>query len=179
MPDDSGPVIRTAALVLRHLEPDDRAPLFRLSQEEGMRAWIPDQVYADEAEASRVLHFLMSHYGPSADPRRTPYVLAVCLAASGEVIGHVGFSPCEYGAEVGYAIGESHQNRGHARQAVLAATTWALARFALPLVHAIVDAHNVKSWRVLESVGFQMLSATQRRLHGEERAVRIYGFSGV
>ena len=177
MPDTAVPVVRTGALFLRHLRLDDMAPIFRLSQEQGVRAWLPDQVYADEAQAFQVLRFLNSQYGPSASPRNTPYVLAVCLAASGEVIGHVGFSPCEYGVEVGYAIGDAHQNRGYAKQALLAASTWALSRFDLPFVHAIVAAENVGSCKVLESCGFQVLATVQRRLHDVERAVRIYRFS--
>ena len=179
MPDSAAPVVRTNALFLRHLRLDDTARIFRLSQEQGMRAWLPDQVYADEAEAFQVLRFLSSQYGPSANPCNTPYVLAVCLAASGEIIGHVGFSPCEYGVEVGYAIGEAHQNRGYAKQALFAASTWALSRFSLPFVHAIVAAENVGSCKVLESCGFQMLSAFRRKLHGAECAVRIYRFSDV
>ena len=51
-----------------------------------MRSWLPDQAYADEARAQEVLRSLSSRYGPSADPRSAPYVLAVCLSASGEVI---------------------------------------------------------------------------------------------
>lgn len=176
MPDAASPHIRAGPLLLRHFKFEDVAPIFRLSQEQGMRSWLPDQVYADEAEALRVLTFLSAQYGPSADPRNTPYVLAVCLVASGEVIGHVGFSPCEFGVEVGYAIGDAHQNRGYAKQALMAACTWALSRFDLPFVHAIVAEENIGSCRVLESCGFQVLSIVQRKLHGVERAVRICRF---
>jgi [ribosomal protein S5]-alanine N-acetyltransferase len=179
MPDSAAPVVCTEALFLRHRRLDDTAPIFRLSREQGMRAWLPDQVYADEAEAVRVLRFMISQYCPSADPSNTPYVLAVCLAASGEVIGHVGFSPCEYGVEVGYAIGNAHQNRGYAKQAVLAASIWALSRYSLPFVHAVVAADSVGSCKVLESCGFQMLSEIERKLHGIERTVRIHELSDV
>ena len=105
-------MLDTEALSIRHLNLDDTAPIFRLSQEQGMRTWLPDQVYADEARAFEVLCFLTSRYGPSADPRHAPYVLGVCLSASHELIGHVGFSPCEHGVEVGYAIGAAYQERG-------------------------------------------------------------------
>jgi hypothetical protein len=103
MSDTTSSVIDTGALLLRHLTLDDTATMFRLSQEQGMRIWIPNQVYADEAQALEVLRFLSSQYGRSANPRHTPYVLGVCLSASHELIGHVGFSPCDYGVEVGYA----------------------------------------------------------------------------
>jgi len=144
-----------------------------------MRKWLPDQVYADEAEALQALRFLCAQYGPSADPRNTPYVLAVCIAATGDVIGHVGFSPFEYGVEVGYAIGEAQQNRGYARQALGAASTWVRYRFDLPIVHAIVAVENFASCRVVESCGFKLQSVARRKLHGIERMVRNYGLSPV
>jgi hypothetical protein len=49
MSDTASSVVDTGALFLRHLTLDDTAAIFRLSQEQGMRAWLPDQVYADEA----------------------------------------------------------------------------------------------------------------------------------
>jgi RimJ/RimL family protein N-acetyltransferase len=174
MSDTTSSVIDTGALFLRHLTLDDTATMLRLSQEQGARVWLPNQVYADDAQALEVLRFLSSQYGPSASPRHTPYVLGVCLSASHELIGHVGFSPCEYGVEVGYAIGDAHQNRGYAKQAVLAATTWALSRFDLPFICAVVAAENAKSCKVLESCGFQLLAVIQRELHGVDRLVRIY-----
>jgi RimJ/RimL family protein N-acetyltransferase len=179
MSDTASSIVDTGMLFLRYLTLDDTAAILRLSQEQGMRAWLPDQVYADEAQAFEVLRFLSSQYSPSANPRHTPYVLGVCLSASHELIGHVGFSPCEYGVEIGYAIGVAHQNRGYARQAVFAATTWALSRFDLPFIHAIVAAENARSCKVLESCGFQVLAVIQRKLHGVERPVRIYRFSNA
>jgi RimJ/RimL family protein N-acetyltransferase len=177
MSDATTPVIEASPLLLRHVRLTDAAAFLRLSQEEGMRSWLPDQVYADQDEALRAMRFLTDQYGPLADPRSAPHVFAVCIAASGEVVGHVGFSPCEYGVEVGYAIGEAHQNLGYARQALRAASGWALSRFNLPVLHAIVAAENVASCRVVESCGVAIQSATRRKLHGVERSVRHYALS--
>jgi RimJ/RimL family protein N-acetyltransferase len=176
---DTSSVIHAGTLFLRHLTLDDTAAMLRLSQEQGARVWLPNQVYADEAHALERLRFLSSQYGRSANPRHTPYVLGVCLSASHELIGHVGFSPCEYGVEVGFGIGDAHQNRGYAKQAVLAATRWAFSRFDLPSICAVVATENVRSWKVLESCGFQVLAEIQRELHGVERLVRIYRLSNV
>jgi RimJ/RimL family protein N-acetyltransferase len=81
--------------------------------------------------------------------------------------------------EVGYAIGDAHQNRGYAKQAVFAASQWALCRFDLPFIHAIVAAENVRSCEVLESCGFQVVDVVQRKLHGVERLVGIYRLSNA
>ena len=178
MCDTSSLVVDTGVLFLRHLTLADTATIFRLSREQGMKAWLPDQVYSDEAEAREVLRLLAAQYG-APSPSRAPYVLGVCLSASHELIGHVGFSPCEYGVEVGYAIGEAYQSRGYAKQAVSAGISWALARFGLSSVHAIVAADNVGSCRVLQFCGFESLGEIQRKLHGVERAVRIYRFTNA
>ena len=178
MPDTSSVVVDTEVLFLRHLTLADTATIFRLSQEHGMKAWLPDQVYADEAEAREVLRSLVAHYD-AASPLRAPYVLGVCLSASHELIGHVGFSPCEYGVEVGFAIGEADQNRGYAKQAVFAGTSWALSGFGLSSIHAIVAAANVRSCRVLQSCGFESVGLIQRKLHGVERTVRICRFTNA
>jgi RimJ/RimL family protein N-acetyltransferase len=54
-------MISTPRLLLRALTLADVPKLFALSQEPALRRWIPDQVYADEAEATQVLRALISH----------------------------------------------------------------------------------------------------------------------
>ena len=44
------PTIETENLTIRPFIIDDVAKVFKLSQEEGMKQWVPDQVYKDEAE---------------------------------------------------------------------------------------------------------------------------------
>jgi RimJ/RimL family protein N-acetyltransferase len=143
-----------------------------------MKDWLPDQVYSNEVVAREVIRFLAAQYG-AANPSQAPYVLGVCLSASHELIGHVGFSPCEYGVEVGYAIGEVYQNRGYAKQAVSAGISWALSRFGLTSIHAIVATANIGSCSVLQLCGFESLDVIQRKLHGVERTVRIYRFTNA
>ena len=47
--------IATPFLSLRPLAADDAAKIFQMIQEEGMRAWLPSQVYRDEADAALVI----------------------------------------------------------------------------------------------------------------------------
>jgi len=165
--------VHAGPLFLRPLATTDQHVIFRLSQEPGMMLWLPDQVYKDEAEALDVLNYLIAQYA-AADPRRCPYVLAVCLSASRELIGHVGFSPCAHGVEVGYAIGDAHQQHGHAKRALAAATSWAFTAFGLNAVHGVVAEENVASCKVLEACGFEAIETQRRKLHGVERMVRTY-----
>ena len=141
-----------------------------------MRKWLPDQVYEDEAEALDVLNCLISQYASPAAPRQSPYVLGVCLSASRELVGHVGFSPCSHGVEVGYAIADAHQHRGYAKMAVSIATSWSLTAFGLAAVHGLVAEENVVSCKVLEACRFLPVELQRRKLHGIERMVKTYQF---
>ena len=59
-------------------------------------------------------------------------------------------------AEVGYWLGESHWGRGVMSGAVEAFAPWALERFNLARLHALVFAFNRASARVLEKAGFAL-----------------------
>lgn len=170
------PHIHADEVFLRPVSVEDKLVVFKLSQESGMKAWLPDQIYADEAEALDVLKYLSAQYVSPADPRKSPYVLAVCTATSREVIGHVGFSLCAGGVEVGFAIGTEHQGYGYAKQAVSAAVSWALTAFGLLAVLGIAADANAASCKVLESCGFQLVSVQMQRLQGVECLVRTYQY---
>ena len=139
-----------------------------------MKEWLPDQVYRDEAQALEVLDHLVAQYASPAPARQAPYVLGVCLAASGELIGHVGLSPWRDGVEIGYAIGDAHQGRGYAKQAVALAASWSSAELGLTALHGLVAQENVASCKVLEACGFELLDLERRKLHGVERMVKTY-----
>lgn len=166
--------IETTSLRLRHLTLKDTPKIFAMSQEDGMRAWIPDQVYADEGEAARVMKYLIAQYQRPDVPVKAPLVLGVCLRESDELIGHVGLSACPQGVEIGYAIEAAHQGQGHATAAVRAMVELGLRSFALPCVFGIVARDNAASCRVLEKAGFELVDEATRPLHGVARSVRTY-----
>ncbi|HEX4450422.1 MAG TPA: GNAT family N-acetyltransferase [Kofleriaceae bacterium] len=141
-------MIATARLRLRPLTVADAPKLFAMSQAAGMRRWIPDQVYRDEAHAAEVVASLADFAAQAFDPRARPFVLGI--EHDRELVGHVGLSPCRGSVEVGYAIEDAHQGRGLASEAVRAMVEWA----QLPEVLGIVAADNVASARVLEKAGF-------------------------
>jgi len=148
--------------------------MYELSQERGLRRFIPDQVYGDEAEAARVLSFLIAQYDEAARPEARVYVQAVELATTGELIGHIGLSPAHDEIEIGYAIAEAHQGSGYATELVRETARWALIDLALPSILGVVDADNLASIRVLEKAGFAFLHQHERTLHGRQALVRYY-----
>lgn len=158
-------------LIIRPLSEEDAPTIFRLSREKSLGDWIPDQVYEDENEAIQVINFLRSQYGPSPDPRERPFVLAVTLRKTEELIGHAGLSPLTNGeVEIGYAIGESHQKRGYASQAVAAVSRWATSNLGLPRINGIVASENVGSGRVLEKAGYILEAEKDHHYLGKIRS---------
>ncbi len=166
--------IVTASLTLRGFTPADARKVLAMSQQARLREWLPDQVYADEPEASRVLLHLIDQYGNLDAPVKAPLVLGVGLRSSGELIGHVGLSPAGDTVEIGYAIEDAHQGRGLATEAVRAMTDWGIRTFALPGVDGIVASDNPGSCKVLEKAGFALRGEAMRSWHGVTRLVRTY-----
>jgi RimJ/RimL family protein N-acetyltransferase len=166
--------IATASSLLRPFTLGDARKVLAMSQERGMREWIPDQVYEDEREAARVLRYLIEQYDNPAAPVSAPLVLGICLRSSGELIGHAGLGPAQGVVEIGYAIEDAHQGKGLATEAARAMADWGLRTFALPAVDGIVASDNVGSCKVLEKAGFALVAETTRPLHGVTRLVRTY-----
>ena len=169
--------IDAARVRLRWLVPGDAGAIYRMSQEDGMRARLPSQVYRDEAHAASVVAFLIARYRDPADPRLGPYVLGVELAVSAELIGHVGLSPLDGGVEVGFAIAQAHQRQGLATAAVRAACEWAANAFALPKILGIAAADNMASHGVLLQAGFVRKADRAMHFQGREQAVACFEFT--
>ena len=49
-------------LNLRFFKKSDLEKVFQMSQEEGIKKWLPDQFYQDRKEAAEVLNFLLESY---------------------------------------------------------------------------------------------------------------------
>jgi [ribosomal protein S5]-alanine N-acetyltransferase len=161
-------------VALRRFTPADAPRLFAMSQQRGLRAWIPDQVYADERQAREVLLHLIAQYDSPHAARQDPVVLGVCLRDGGDLVGHVGLSPIADGVEIGYAIDDAQQGRGLATEAVAAMTDWGFQTLALPAVDGIVARDNIASCRVLEKAGFVLVGEATRPLHLVTQLVRTY-----
>jgi RimJ/RimL family protein N-acetyltransferase len=166
--------IRTPSLFLREFSPEDSGKVFCLSQETGMRDWLPDQVYQDEQNALAVVRYLIEKYKNPGTPAQGPFVLGICLKTNSELIGHVGLSPLGSEVEIGYAIEKKFQGRGYAAQAVAAMSEFAIRQFGLPKILAIVHRENITSCKVLERCGFSLVKETAGQLHDRKGIVRRY-----
>lgn len=102
--------------------------------------------------------------------------IATCLARDPETnfaitvdgvpIGSIGLSIGEdiyrKSAEFGYWLGEPHWGRGYASEAIRGVSDWALPRFDLERLYAMVFTWNPASARALEKGGFVLESLARR-----------------
>jgi ribosomal-protein-alanine N-acetyltransferase len=168
------PRITTLSLTMRRFVLEDTPKVLAMSQESGMRAWLPDQVYESERAALDVLRYLIAQYRDPGTPARAPYVLGICLTSSLELIGHVGLSPLHEQVEVGYAVESRYQGRGFASEAVRTVSEWGMQRFDLLRVLGIVTSDNTASCKVLQHAGFDLVDESMGSLHGRSGLVRTY-----
>ncbi|MBN2790675.1 MAG: GNAT family N-acetyltransferase [Candidatus Delongbacteria bacterium] len=146
--------ITTPRLILRKFTSEDVHKVYLMSLEDGMKEFIPDQVYASKEEAKQVVEYLMLQYHEIPAPNKTPFVLGIVIKDNNELIGHVGLSPYDCIVEIGYAIEDKHQGKGFATEAVQAMTEWSLKELKLNSIWGIVDKMNSGSIKVLEKAGF-------------------------
>ena len=159
--------INTQRLLLRKFTNKDVDKIYLMSLEEGMKEFIPDQVYGNEEEAKQVVEYLMLQYLEAPSPNKTPFVLAIVLKDSNELIGHVGLSPYDNIVEIGYAIEDKHQGKGFATEAVIAMSEWTLKELKLSSVWGIVDRNNIGSIKVLEKAGYIFQGEIKNKLRYE------------
>jgi ribosomal-protein-alanine N-acetyltransferase len=168
-------ILETRNLHIRPLTIGDVPAVFRMSQEESLRYFLPDQVYETQQGALRVVEELIANCARAkVSLAGAMCVLGVCLNDTDELIGHVGLSPLDGQMEIGYAISEQHQGNGYATEAVKSVTQWALSSGGLSSIVAIVDSINVASCKVLENAGFHLVEEKTRRAFGRVGLCRRY-----
>jgi ribosomal-protein-alanine N-acetyltransferase len=170
-------LIETHALALRRFVPGDARKMFLMSQEEGMRTWLPSQVYRDATHAASVLDYLIAQYDLDAGPTSKPIVLGIEHKATRGLIGHVGLSPIFETVEVGFGIKRSEHRKGYATEAVSAMCAWAMQQFDLPAILGITATENIASQGVLLRSGFYQKEKRVMRFQGVEKPVLIFEYS--
>lgn len=170
----SAPLVDTRSLLLRHFVAEDAPRVLELNAEPTTRRWLPSHVCADLEEARATLGFLIASYAAPGDPRLGPYVLGIELRDTGQLVGHVGFSPLGEDVEVSYAVAESARGRGFGSEALHHACDWACRTFGLPGAVATTASENLASRRLLAKARFAHVRDEVMRFQGAEEAVSRY-----
>src|SRR5262249_23651742 len=108
------------------------------------------------------------------NPRLGAYVLGVEDGATGQLLGHVGFSPLGGEVEVSYAIAEYARGRGYGSEALGNACRWVAGTFAVDEIIAITATANTASRRTLARASFVHAKDEVMRFQGTEQPVSRY-----
>lgn len=146
-------LFETAHLKVRKFAPEDAPALYHNHLQMGVRKWFPNECYADIEEAREAVSF----YRECVDAGKLPYVLAVELKETGEMIGDTGVNETDAVPdmfEIGYVICEKYSGRGYATELVAAMTEYMRETFQFDTLYGRVLRGNHASARVLEKNGY-------------------------
>lgn len=146
-------LFETEHLKVRKFEPEDAGRLYENHLEDAVKKWFPNESYADLEEARGAVQF----YADCVNNKCLPYVLAVELKETGELIGDTGVSAVERNdgeAEIGYAICKKYSGKGYATELLNAMTAFIAEAFGINIIYGRVICGNNASARVLEKSGY-------------------------
>ncbi len=112
-----------------------------------------DESHADIDEAKDAIQF----FGDCVEKNHLPFVLAIQLKETGELIGDTGVSEIEEqpdSVEIGYQICDKYSGKGLATEVLNAMTAFSFARFKATVIYGRVVHGNTASARVLEKAGY-------------------------
>ena len=149
-------IFETEHLKVRKFEIEDAQCLYENHLEEEVKKWIPNESYADIEETKGAINF----YVDCVNNNHLPYVLAVELKETGELIGDTGINEVEGGSnevEIGYGICKKHSGKGYATELVKAMTEFSVETFEINVLYGRVMNGNNASIRVLEKNGYEFV----------------------
>lgn len=146
-------MFETEHLRVRKFEIGDAQCLYQIHLDEEVKKWFPNESYADIEETLGAIRF----YAARVNGNKLPYVLAVELKETGELIGDAGVSEVEGSsgeAEAGYVICKKHRGKGYAAELLRAMTDFAASTLGMNALYGRVLRGNHASVRVLEKNGY-------------------------
>ena len=149
-------MFETKRLIVRKFRDADAAPLYENHKDEKVRKWFPNECYADEAEALDAIRL----YANRVDGGRLPFVLALELKETGELIADTGVSEVDghpEETEIGYCVGEKYRGKGYASELLEAISGFVFSRFGIRTIYGRVVHGNGASARVLEKSGYRFV----------------------
>lgn len=147
---DKIPIMRTARLTLRPLQPEDAVILHRIYQTEGVLRYFPNP---NPPALEKVLRFVIEQehhwekYGYGN--------WGILPNDQSEIIGWAGlqFLLELDETEVGYLMDKPYWGKGYATEAARLSLQFGFNHFALPRMVGLVHPENIASRRVLEKCG--------------------------
>ena len=149
-------IFETEHLKIRKFEIGDAQCLYENHLEEEVKKWIPNESYSDIEETLDAINF----YVDCVNNNHLPYVLAVELKGTGELIGDTGINEVEGSSnevEIGYVICKKYSGKGYATELLEAMTEFSVETFGINVLYGRVMHGNNASVRVLEKNGYKFV----------------------
>ena len=149
-------IFETERLIVRKFKDEDALQLYENHMDNEVRKWFPNECYADPEEAQDAIRFYMD----CVSNGRLPFVLAVELKETEEMIGDTGISEVEGKpdeAEIGYCIGQKYRGKGYASELLNAISGYVVSRFGIREISGRVVHGNEASAKVLEKNGYRFV----------------------
>lgn len=150
-------LLETKRLRVRPFALADAPCLYKNHLDEEVKKWFPYECYQDLQETQEAIQF----YRDCVQQKRLPYVLAVELKATGELIGDTGINAVEGKpgeVEIGYIIFRAHRRQGYAAELLEAMTAYIGRTFGCNTLYGRVMHGNQASARVLEKNGYTFVT---------------------
>ncbi len=150
-------IFETEHLRVRKFIPEDAENIYRIHLDQEVQKWIPNESYEDLEEAQEAVGF----FADCVTQKELPYVLAVELKQTGELIGDTGVNEVEgkpEEVEIGFVIRRESRGKGYATELLKAMTAYAAATFHVNVLYGRVMRGNDVSVRVLEKNGYRFVT---------------------
>ncbi len=141
--------------------------VYKNSQDDNNRKYVPDEVFDSLEEASEVVNQIINSY----DSEDGPFVYAVIRKKDSANLGYVQLVKIEEGWEIGYHIAEIYTGNGYATEAVNLFLNYIKKNTSLKQIIGIALAANKASRRVLEKCGFELIYEGNGLYQGRKRKI--------
>jgi len=163
--------IETSRLLITDFTPDMAPALSRISLDEDVQRFVPDEVFPTAEVAAEVIADLSAFYGTTEGPLVHPLLLGE------ELIGYVQMVPLGEGEwEIGYHISAEHTGKGYATEAVRAFLPVMMDALGLNQVTGVCLKENAASAKVMEKCGFLLDFDGEAPYQGEMAEILRYHF---
>lgn len=149
-------ILETEHLRIRRFEVEDAQSLHENHLEPEVKKWIPNESYASIEETQEAISF----YANCVNNKLLPYVLAIELKETGELIGDTGVNKVEGNpneVEIGYVICKKHSGKGYATEVLRSMSEFVAETFRINVLYGRVMCGNNASVRVLDKSGYKFV----------------------
>ena len=126
--------------------------VYKNSQDEDNKKFVPDEVFESEEEARKVIKSIIKSY----DSKEGPFIYAVIRKSDNANIGYIQLVQIEEGWEIGYHIAKVYTGNGYATEAVNLYVEYLKKNTDIKEIYGVALADNFASRRVLEKCGFKL-----------------------